>query len=681
MAEKISILELDIKQEDVVKKLADITAEMDKLRNMEDLTAEQSEINKAQLKALSQEYQNNQKVLIQLTKSETEQLGTLQKLALSNKNLRAEQQKLNLETKEGQKRNKEIVIEINKNTAAIRANSDENVRNKMNVGNYANSQVEAMKGIGTSMVAAAGPVALVTGALNKLKEAFFETEIGAKTLKVWGESVKTYFQTLVGGGGFTEASANTLGAIAIAQKMDEIRKGDRQDLIEVAKLEATIHELRLKSVDATKNTSEQLELIKQAEDKEKELLDFKIADRQEELDAIKAMLVFRSEDTSLLDRAAQLEAEIIGIRSDKSLKLASKENALAEKKQAEDKKNRAELMSMEELNLKTSEKLWNEYEKNRLDAIDKKKKAAILLNEELFQAEKDWMAEEDALLNSKDEEELANVIELNGKIGILKRDILESSINDQWELKRVQLENDKNAEIAAAEGNGQLILLINRKYANFQMQLDDDIITNKLQNAVKYADEFTAITDSFYANNLVKLENQKNKELSIEGLTVEQKGIINDEYAKKRDKVEERQFRIAKAAGIAKALLNAYVAVSEVFAAEPGELIAKSIAAGIALTQGLLTVSKIRKVNYKSGDSEGGTSSGGSSGYSAPIKSAAQMSFAGSDVLTSRSGSTSGIENAMVNALRKVPMQPVVITDKVTAKQNEGKLNVATAIA
>jgi hypothetical protein len=41
MAEKINIIELDIKQEDVVKKLSDITAEMKRLKDATGLTAEQ----------------------------------------------------------------------------------------------------------------------------------------------------------------------------------------------------------------------------------------------------------------------------------------------------------------------------------------------------------------------------------------------------------------------------------------------------------------------------------------------------------------------------------------------------------------------------------------------------------------------------------------------------------------
>ena len=155
--EKINIIELDIDVDDAITDLASLTKSIEANKKatksleqqQSDLAkqgkkngtqwkknAEQIELNKVNTKSLSKEYQAQQKVVTGMLTSRERELGTLEKLAQSNKTLRQEQRELNLTTEEGVKRNEEINTQIDENTDFIREHSDSLVQDKINIGNY-----------------------------------------------------------------------------------------------------------------------------------------------------------------------------------------------------------------------------------------------------------------------------------------------------------------------------------------------------------------------------------------------------------------------------------------------------------------------------------------------------------------------------------------------------------------
>jgi hypothetical protein len=158
------------------------------------------------------------KFIDNLSKAQDENTGTLKKLISQNALLRKEQSKLNLETDEGVKRNIEINEKINANTEALKQNSDENVKNKINVGNYAgsieeaagnlglfNSQVpgaiDGVKSLGATFKALlANPVVLVlaaiVGTLKLLYDAFKRTQEGADLLNTASAVLSALFEGL-----------------------------------------------------------------------------------------------------------------------------------------------------------------------------------------------------------------------------------------------------------------------------------------------------------------------------------------------------------------------------------------------------------------------------------------------------------------------------------------------------
>ncbi|KKK64129.1 hypothetical protein LCGC14_2987340, partial [marine sediment metagenome] len=157
MAETVKIVDLDIDEKDLLKKLIKLQGEITKLKDEskkletanKDLdkagkkntaqykeNSKQIETNKISTKGLSTEYRDNQKVLVTLNTTENKQLGTLQKLELSNKKLRQESKTLDLTRKDGQKRLKDINKSLDQNNKTILENADAAKKQTMNIGNY-----------------------------------------------------------------------------------------------------------------------------------------------------------------------------------------------------------------------------------------------------------------------------------------------------------------------------------------------------------------------------------------------------------------------------------------------------------------------------------------------------------------------------------------------------------------
>lgn len=75
---------------------------------------------------------------------EDKEAGTLERLAATNRKLRREREKLNLDTEKGVKRLREINAELDRNNEKIKESSDKLKQQKLNVGNYTDSVKDAL---------------------------------------------------------------------------------------------------------------------------------------------------------------------------------------------------------------------------------------------------------------------------------------------------------------------------------------------------------------------------------------------------------------------------------------------------------------------------------------------------------------------------------------------------------
>lgn len=172
------------------------------------------------------------------------------------------------------------------------------------VGDYKQSIIDA----GKNLLSFSGITAAVTTVVMKLKDAFLATEKGLKYFNVAAEVTKQIFYDLLKTGNLNYD--NIVKVAEAAAKLNNIRIGDRKDLIEFAKLEREIAILEFDAADKTQERAVRQEALNQAIQKQNELSDKRIADVKEELFVVNELLEKRPDDTKLLDQQATLIAKI-----------------------------------------------------------------------------------------------------------------------------------------------------------------------------------------------------------------------------------------------------------------------------------------------------------------------------------------------------------------------------------
>jgi hypothetical protein len=269
---------------------------------------------------LKKAIQDRTKAVKDSIKSEGAEEGSLIKLKQKLSELRQEYDKA------GKAARDKLSPEIRKVTDEItKAEKAVGVHSR-GVGNYKNSIMSAGKELLGFLGVAGGGVVI----LAKLKDAFLDTEAGVDVFKRGQTAIKAFFNSIVTGN-IQMAGTNAAAAFEISKQYSEIRKGDRQDLIDIARMEVEIQKLRLDASKAGLSEVETLRLINIASEKEDELIKFRIKDKQDELDVIKQLIPFMLDNTALLDRQSQLQAEIVSLEGDKSLRIAREKASLEER--------------------------------------------------------------------------------------------------------------------------------------------------------------------------------------------------------------------------------------------------------------------------------------------------------------------------------------------------------------
>jgi len=428
----------------------------------------------------------------------------LERTTLEVKRLATEKAKLTKAYRDGLISEKQAVKELavlNTQLIAAKKNQTElrvSIQKSMGVtSGFKKGIVEA----GKELFGMGGYIAAAAAALSKLKNAFLETEIGVRVTKQWTEAVKTFFQSVIRGQ-ISMAGTNALAAAEVAKLMDDMRKGDRIDLVEIARLQTELNELRIKGADITLSTTKQLEYQNLASAKENELIQYKLRDKEEELRLTQLMLTLRPEDTKLLDMQAQIEAELLDIRGDKSLRIASKQSALRAKeiKEREDANNKI---------IEGQKKLQDEVDEYQKDQKEKAEKAT----KELIEKQ-----EEEKEIKWKANQELADALfEQNQKDAQKAWDALQAKNEAE-----IQAERDKEATILSIKQAG---------LQGIQMGVD-----------------------AAFASRMNRLNAQMQAELNNENLTGAQRVAIQKKYAKEQQKLDVKQAIINGALAVGNAL-------------------------------------------------------------------------------------------------------------------------------
>lgn len=380
-----------------LKKYADEAAaakvKVDELKAANDLLKKSGQENTAEYqlgiaaqKAAQKEYAQTLRNIGVLTSANKENATTRDKL---NAIVTIETQKLKAlgdgytTNSDGLKKVNPLYIQQKQNVAAANLaiiNYDQSLnKGGTNVGRYGASVKAAIGEAASSMFAFAAPIAVATAALNGLKEAFLGTEAGAKLLGRAKLQLSAFFESIVTGKfGYAFGSQLPKDIKAVADLMDKIRIDQRNELVIVAQKEKEIKDLRLESVKAGKGTVEQENLLIEAQTKEEELIAYKVGQKEEELSAVNILLEKQSTNTILLNQQAQLEAEILNIKGEKSLRMATKLQAIDEKRVADAEKNLAKAKTQEDKDFQFFIDYW--------DKIDKKTDEETKKAQEKFNA-------------------------------------------------------------------------------------------------------------------------------------------------------------------------------------------------------------------------------------------------------------------------------------------------------
>jgi len=334
------------------------------------------------------------------------------------------------------------------------------------VGNYKESILAA----GKQLIGFAGITALAVTALSKLKEAFTQTERGANFFTKTGEIFKTLLQGIVSGNNIYEILTSTILTAKAADKLNQIRKDDRKDLVEIAKLETDINLLRFKSVDATLTQAEQEKYLTQLQEKENQLIAFKKADIQEELDNVNDRLNLRKDDIELLTKQSQLESELIRLEGDRSFKIESKLSAIREKQKEAAEKEKKEADEVAKKLVEAAS--WASIEKIKIAnatsiKIDGINNNSLIKNEAFYEKQKEQA--------EKAKDEAISIEELKAQ----SRDAI---IMASLDFASTLLESAKQKELDAAGDNIEKREKIEKEYAKKEkaMALSKAVISTAL---------------------------------------------------------------------------------------------------------------------------------------------------------------------------------------------------------
>jgi hypothetical protein len=246
---------------------------------------------------------------------------------------------------------------------------------------------ETSESLGT-LAKKAGLMAAAFGLVSKVIDgvitAFKDTVIGMNAVTYAGE-LWTQMTYNIATGNFNMAQSFVV-AMAAAKQKNELRKEERKDLIEAARLQTEYNQLYFESADRTKDDNVRLEKMNQAMDAHNKMIDIELKNTKEQLSIITQQLIIRPKSNKLLDEEAKLKAKLIeieGRRYSETKRLEGQRTALEE--QIWEKKKKAYLDEIDEANkvydkrLKDFEDFWDEWNKIEEEAL----KEAIKINDQL----------------------------------------------------------------------------------------------------------------------------------------------------------------------------------------------------------------------------------------------------------------------------------------------------------
>jgi len=575
-----------------LKALAEAEKEQGQLS--EDQKRQQEQL-KLSLKETQNEYRNVQKGIQSVDIAVKSNINTYQGLVNENKALMEAMRNLPLDDTTGEL--EKLQAQYNANNEKLKEFDASLGNHQRNVGNYKDS----IKGMGGQLSGLPGPignaskafttlnavlkanpillvvtaVAALIAALSKLQPV---VDFVNKSFQILSNTVLFFVDKAGQALGIIEKTDVTLGEVIrktaeLADAEVRLRDAKREQIVELAKQDHIISELRVKAADQTLSEQERLEILKQIEDVEGESLAKKIELAEEELRIAKERSDLLHDDAQALEELANKEAALYNIRTESNnflIRITQRRTGL-EQKAIEDRKRAEE-----------------EAHRNRLDQIKREEEAR-------FQA---WMKSQD---NIRQAEEAAALI-----------DYIDIELDTQTELNDKLLALDKlyadqliSNEVQRLEKQGKLVESAELQRLIREQELNQMFIEaglNEYEASLRAKEQ----ADLEYEETL---RQSKEREIELERATQEAKLALAHSAASDFLAIGEGLFGKTKGLAVAQAIIDTFAAANSAAKNTPGGVLAKSLAAAAMVAKGFANVKKILSTKPGSGGiGTGGTS-------------------------------------------------------------------------
>jgi hypothetical protein len=585
---------------------------------------------------------------------ENEEAGTLEKLRAQNSLLTKEREKLNLSTKTGRQRLKEINGELDKNNSFIKKNNDALGKQKINIGNYT-SAISGMSGpIGSVIrgfqslytVLVANPIGIVIGAIvgvfTLLIKAFKGTEEGGDKITRIFAQIKATVDVLVDR---IKNVATTISKIFTGEAKLKDLKGAFKGIGEEIKNEV-------------KQSGLLADMMDKLEDKEIDLITVsaertaKIAKLREELadtnKTDKERLALAVESKRLMEEEAKAQQEII--LTTIANELGTTDLAKVQERINEVRKTGNQI-SLDEIGLSISTNV-NRKKVNELIA-------QYIGKEEQASSEGRRLTSTIASLNKGVEKQ----IELFDKYGTSSQEEIDAmkeakKTNEDYTKtvsfgvddinKKKEEERKKQEEISKAIG-GTLISMRELTDAEKKQneariqQIEEEIALEAekkkqiIQIASEAASGATEIWSNFaqakYDKQLTALEDEKSLQLEAAGDNEQQKAKIEADYEKKKRAIQRKAAIAEKIAALANVGISVAKGIVEATAMAPGTLGASLALIPVIIATGAIQAAVIaaKPIAYAKGTkySKEGPAIVGEKGAELRIEPSGQVSLTG----------------------------------------------------
>ena len=531
------------------KKTADTSKELDALGKQ--LAASEAKLKQTEDERLKTIIQNRI-ATEEATKAIKDKIKSEEAAEGSLVSMRQELSRLTKEYDQSAVRTKEAADQINNLSKKIEEAEKATNRHQRGVGGYK----EAIKDTAKEFLGFTGAVGIAIVVVDKLKEAFAETEAGVRFFKRIGEASTTFFQNMLSGN--TQLmGVNALISADVGKRLDDLRIEERQEQIKVAGLNTEVKMLRLKAV-TTKDLTEQLAIYKEADAKENESIAIRKEHLTKEIELLTELSLVRPEDTKLLDELSQKKVEIITLEGDKNLRIQTKiaaDQEKIEKKKEDDAKAATEA---EKKRFESKVLAFELVGKKEVETINESHIKGLISDAEykgqLVEQEMSFLTRKQALYKA-DSKEYAD-------LELAKQELTIKGIDDKKKAYDDTAKWQKQAdEDAFASLEKQL--QDQESFAEKTKKEQDQINAEKLKAEEKLAEKKkelkqkehelelqlarTALDGIFNLNKqkldaqLSDLEKEKEAKLSNTNLTAAQKANIEKEYAKKEAEVKTKQ--------------------------------------------------------------------------------------------------------------------------------------------